>query len=77
MSVRALQRSTLEPIPFSLPLSSYVIPRPATLRELEERRAHEIPTAKGCLRGFCWAMGIEGAAAFCAYGTWQLWLFLR
>lgn len=77
MSVRALQRSTLKPIPFSLPLSSYVIPRRATLRELEQGQAREIPTAKGCLRGFCWAMGIEGAAALCGYGIWQLWLFLR
>jgi hypothetical protein len=77
MSVRALQRSTLKSIPFPLPLSSYVIPRPAMLREFEASRVCEIPTAKGCLRGFCWAIGIEGAAAFCGYGIWQLWQFLR
>jgi hypothetical protein len=79
MSVRTLDSSTLEPIPFSLPMSSYAIPPvdAQALSEEEEWPAIEIPTASGCLRGFCWAIGIEGATGFCAYAVWRLWQFLR
>jgi hypothetical protein len=79
MSVRTLDSSGLEPIPFSLPMSSYAIPPAAApaLSEEEEWPADEIPTASGCLRGFCWAIGIECATACCAYAVWRLWQFLR
>ena len=79
MSVRALESPVLEPIPFSLPSSSYAIPPAAAAAPSEEEEwpAGEIPTATGCLRGFCWAIGIEAVAGFCAYGMWRLWLFLR
>ena len=86
MSVRAFEGSSLEPIPFSLPtlLSGCAIPaedaracEAAVFSEEEEWPADEIPTATGCLRGFCWAIGIECAAAFCAFGIWHLWRLLR
>ena len=54
--------------------------RPARVEELDDEAqlsASEIPTSSGCLRGFCWAMGIEAATALCVYGAWRLWTFLR
>ncbi|MFZ0306122.1 MAG: hypothetical protein WAL75_25785 [Terracidiphilus sp.] len=28
-------------------------------------------------KGVCWALAIEGAAAICIYGLWQLWSLIR
>jgi hypothetical protein len=83
MSVRTFEGSSLEPIPFSLPtlLSGYATPtadararQAAAFSKEDQWPADEIPTAIGCLRGFCWAIGIECAAVFCVFGVWR---FLR
>jgi hypothetical protein len=43
----------------------------------EQWPADEIPTSVGCLRGFCWAIGIESTVALCVYGAWRIWSLLR
>jgi hypothetical protein len=84
MTVRTMEGSTLEPIPFALLPGACAVPlrdldtRTTTaLSEPEDRSLEEIPTATGCLRGFCWAICIECAAAACAYGFWHFWLYVQ
>jgi hypothetical protein len=31
----------------------------------------EFPNVAGCLRGFCWAVGIEAGVAVCAFLLWH------
>ena len=77
------ERSSLEPVSFSLRLRSYAVPAMhahagASVFDLyEESTAGELRATPGFLRGFCWAIAIEVLAAFCLYEAWHLWLFLR
>jgi len=67
-------------------LSASTLLGPATLLDVSGGRsvsseqepcaADEIPTSTGCMRGFCWAIGIEAATALCVYGAWILWTVL-
>jgi hypothetical protein len=59
------------------PPAANAVPAAAADIDTEEQwPPDEIPTSAGCLRGFCWAMGIESTVTLCAYGLWRLWSLL-
>lgn len=88
----SLDRASLGHVSFPLPASPRTAP-PAhatradaadleaayldSLDREEQWPADEIPTSVGCLRGFCWAIGIESTVALCVYGAWRIWSLLR
>jgi|HubBroStandDraft_2_1064218.scaffolds.fasta_scaffold209791_2 hypothetical protein len=81
MQSYSVERSTMEPIPFSLRMNSGTLSAPAAdtafFQSQQERLFDESLPTHGFLRGFCWAITIEGLAAFFAYEFWHLCLFLR
>jgi len=81
MSVRTFDTSALDaasmlPMPAS-DAADLRSARSAAFDEVEQSSTDDIPTSTGCLRGLCWAIGIESAAALCAYGIWRLWSLLQ
>jgi hypothetical protein len=81
MQSYSVERSTMEPIPFSLQMNSFTFSASAAdaafFQSEQERLYDEGLPAHGFLRGFCWAMAIESLAALLAYEFWHLYLFLR
>lgn len=78
-SMTAPARASLEPHRFPVTLRVTVAPM---LRRVEPARREdaecgEVPSAAGCLRGLCWGLALEGAAAAVIYGLWRLALVLR
>lgn len=74
----------IRPFGRSLEMSSYTIPlaRPGALHSRILDREAEWPDEtvvdiRLLGRGVCWALAIEGAAAFCIFLAWHLWMFLR
>jgi hypothetical protein len=76
MSVRTFGTSALNPAPL-LDVADVRSAQVEAFESEEQCPTDEIPTSSGCLRGFCWAIGIEAGAALCAYGAWRLWTFLQ
>lgn len=87
MTVRTLDRSRLEPIPFPMPTlqtGGYAIPagdanssNTLIFRRTKARHGHAAPSTAGCLRGLFWGVFIECTAALCVFEAWHLWRFLR
>ncbi|HVU45188.1 MAG TPA: hypothetical protein VHD85_03620 [Terracidiphilus sp.] len=81
MSVRTFDNPVLDPTPLlPIPTSDIADMPPAQTAILDDEEqwpAGEIPTSTGCLRGFCWAIGIEAVTALGAYGVWRVWTLLR
>jgi len=78
MPVRAVEASPVNSFPIPPRVFPYASPAMGAAadetiaREPEaECPPGEFPTASGCLRGFCWAVGIEAAAALCAFLLWH------
>lgn len=74
MFARTFERSQAEPVPFSLPVGARtsLLARFDVHEEVTESISADPPVASGCLRGFCWAMGIEGAAGLLFFLLWHL-----
>jgi hypothetical protein len=77
MSVRAIESSPADTFPFPPRASTCASPAMGGAADEEialepeaECPPGEFPTASGCLRGFCWAVGIEAAAALCGFLLW-------
>jgi hypothetical protein len=84
MAVRVIDGSEMEPFRFTQPMSSYAgaavsIPLPETAEPVwdETSNAADIPASSGCVRGFCWAIGLEAAAALGGYAVWYFAHFGR
>lgn len=73
MTGRVFERSQVEPLPFPLHVSGYAGPAEANsgFDTQTECAPGEYPTAAGCLRGFCSAIGIEAVAGLIILTVWH------
>jgi hypothetical protein len=84
MQSQRFEHSALKPAPYLLTMGSYAIPalhapvaETVRLRRQGDCRTNELFDSPHFLRGFCWALVIEGLTGFFAYEVWRLWLLLR